>query len=153
MIKSVSGEDYATKVQEVKESVMGKDFDFPRLEHHLSVLKDIIRQALPEVKNVTSIRTVCTAVTSSNYRSTFTKVHKLLRLYMTVPITFATSDRAFSTLRRLFTCLLNVRKRRNNCALLHIHKDLVDSMHLVAIAKSFCLFNDERIRYFGSFKE
>ena len=39
-------------------------------------------------------------------------------------------------------------KRLNNCALLHIHKDLVDSIDLVAIAKGFTLLNDERGHYF-----
>ena len=63
-MKSANGEDCATEVQEVKESVVGKDFDFPRLDRHLSVLKDIILQALPEVKKVTSICMVCTAMKS-----------------------------------------------------------------------------------------
>ena len=103
--KSANGEDCTTEVQEVKESVMGKDFNLPQLEHHLSVLKDIVQQALPEVKKVTNICTVCTAMTSSNYWSTFKEVHKLLHLYMTVPITSATFEKAFSTLGRLFTNL------------------------------------------------
>lgn len=155
IIKSANGEDCTMELQEVKESFISKDFDFPRLERHLSVLTDIIKQALPEVKEVTSIRTVCSAMASSNnYKSTFSEVHRLLRLYLTVPLTSATSERAFSTLRRLLTYLRSsmTEKRLNNCALLHIHKDLVDSIDLVAIAKGFTSLNDERRHYFGSFK-
>ena len=43
-------------------------------------------------------------------------------------------------------------KRLNNCALLHIHKDLTDALDLVAIAQMFSSLNDERIHYFGSFQ-
>ena len=133
---------------------MGKDFDFPQLEQHLSVLKDIIQQAVPEVKKVTSISTICIAMTSSNYQSTFTEVHKLVHQYMTVPIKSATSERVTSTLRRLLTYLMSStsKTRLNNCVLLHTHKDLVDSMDLAAIARNFSSLNEERMHYFGSFK-
>ena len=154
IIKSANGENCTVELQEMKESVLGKDLDFPRLERHLSVLVDIIQQALPEVKKVTSIRTVCSAMKASSYRSTFSEVHKLLRLYLTTPMTSATSERAFSTMRRLLTYLRSsmTEKRLNNCALLHIHKDLTDALDLVAIAQMFSSLNDERIHYFGSFQ-
>ena len=91
---------------------------------------------------------------ASNYRSTFSEVHKLLHLYLTTPMTSATSERAFSTMRRLLTYLRSsmTEKRLNNCALLHIHKDLTDSLDLVAVAKTFLSLNDERMHYFGSFQ-
>ena len=43
-------------------------------------------------------------------------------------------------------------QRLNNCTKLHIHKDVVDKMELVPIAVDFAGANDERIRYFGSFR-
>ena len=105
----------------VSSSVFGKDLDFTKLNRQLAMLNDIIHQALPEVKKVTSIRTVCSAMASSNYRSTFNEIHKLLRLYLTVPITSATSERAFSTLRRILTYLRSsmTEKRLNNCSFAH----------------------------------
>ena len=42
-------------------------------------------------------------------------------------------------------------KRLNNCVLLHVHKELLDELDLVEIAKEFTLANDERTKYFGSF--
>jgi len=38
-----------------------------------------------------------------------------------------------------------IEKRLNNCVLLHVHKDLVDEINLVPIAKSFASLNSERI--------
>ena len=104
LIKSANGENYAEELKQVKESVFKADLDYDRLEKHLGVLVDVIHQALPEVKKVTSVRTICEAMKSPPYRTMLSEVHKLLRLYLTMPITSSTSERAFSTLRRLLTC-------------------------------------------------
>ena len=153
LIKSANGEHYAEDLKQVKQSVFKADLDYDRLEKHLGVLVDVIRQALPEVKKVTSVRTICEAMKSPPYRTMLSEVHKLLRLYLTVPITSSTSERAFSTLRRLLTYLRSsmTEQRLNNCMLLHIHKDLTDDLDLHEIAKEFISSNDERHRYFGNF--
>ena len=39
-------------------------------------------------------------------------------------------------------------KRLNNCFLLHVHKELTDSIN---VAVEFTNANDERTKYFGSF--
>ena len=70
-----------------------------------------------------------------------------------MPVTSATSERAFSTLQRLFTYLRSsMTERLNKCAMLHIHKDVVDEMELEPIAADFADANDECIWYFGSFR-
>ena len=83
IVKSANGEEFTEDLEKVSGSVFGKDFDIPRLKRHLAMLNDIIHQALPKVKRITSICTVCSAMFLSNYRSTFTEIHKLLRLYLT----------------------------------------------------------------------
>ena len=87
------------------------------------------------------------------YRSMLSEVHKLLQLYLTVPITSSTSERAFSTLRRLLTYLRATMTEQtlNNCMLLHVHKDLTDDLHLFEIAKDFIVAKEERSRHFGNF--
>ena len=42
-------------------------------------------------------------------------------------------------------------KRLNNCFLLHVHKELTDSINVTDVAVEFTNANDERTRYFGSF--
>ena len=42
-------------------------------------------------------------------------------------------------------------KRLNNCFLLHVHKELTDSINVTDNAVEFINANDERTRYFGSF--
>ena len=42
-------------------------------------------------------------------------------------------------------------KRLNNCLLLHVHKDLTDSLNMQDIATEFISVSDDRRKYFGSF--
>ena len=102
--------------------------------------------------NEKTIRTVCEAMATGAHWATFSEMDKLLRLYLSVPITSATSERAFLTLRRLLTYLRSTmtEKRLNNCCLLHIHKDVVDEMSLQPTATEFIMANDERRHYFGT---
>lgn len=74
--------------------------------HQLLLCAEVIKQALPMVKKVTSVHTLCEAMnTNSTYKSMLSEVHKSLRLYLTIPITSATSERTFSALRRVLTYL------------------------------------------------
>ena len=153
LLKSANGEDFDEDLQLVHESVYQADFDFAKLKSQLGVLVDVIREELPEVKKVTSIRTICEAMTRHAYQTMLSEVHKLLRLYLTVPITTATSERAFSTLRRLLTYLRSTmtEQRLNNCMLLHVHKSLTDDLNLIEIAKEFISAKEDRQRYFEHF--
>ena len=76
---------------------------------------------------------------SAVFKDMLPTIHLLLRLYLTLPVTLATSERTFSALRRLFTYLRSsmTEKRLNNCLLLHVHKELTDSLDLVAVASEF----------------
>ena len=118
------------------------------------MLVDIIKEACPDVKKVTSIQTVCDAMnTNKTYKSVLSEVHKLLRLYLTIPVTSSTAERTFSVLRRLLTYLRSImtEKRLNNCMLLHVHKDLTDKIDEIDVAKEFISVNNERKLFFGSF--
>ena len=57
----------------------------------------------------------------------FPTVHKLLQIFVTLPVTTAVSERSFSTLRRLKTYLRNTtcEDRLNGLALLNIHREIV----------------------------
>ena len=83
----------------------------------------------------------------------FCEVDKLVRLYFTIPITTATSERSFSALRRVKTYLRSTmtEERLNNVLLLHTHKDLAAELDLVKIAKIFILANSCRQNFFGTF--
>ena len=74
----------------------------------LSMLPDVIQTANKEygftVKKVTSLNTICEIFNACEFSNTMlNEVHRLLRIYYTIPLTSATSERTFSGLRHLKT--------------------------------------------------
>ena len=155
LIKAANGEDYQSSIKELEKSYYKDDVVISDLSRHLLLLQDVVRKGVPEVKKVTSIHTICEAMNSNDvFKEMLPTVHQLLRLYLTLPITSATSERTFSALRRLLTYLRSkmTEKRLNNCLLLHIHKDFTDVLDLLSVAKEFISVTDERQKYFGRFE-
>ena len=56
----------------------------------------------PRVAEVTTLQTICEVMNKNDiYKSLLSEVHKLLRLYLTVPVSSATNyGKDFSALRR-----------------------------------------------------
>ena len=82
------------------------------------------------------------------------EIHKVLKIYFTIPVTTATAERSFSTLRRLKTYLRSTmtQHRLNNLFMLYVHKDKAEELDLKCIAKEFCSVNKRRLNYFGKVK-
>ena len=55
---------FEEQLQTVRESCYSGDFNFNDLKRHLLLLVDIIKQGTPNVKEVTSIHTICEAMNS-----------------------------------------------------------------------------------------
>ena len=98
--------DFSEHLEELQRSCFGTDIDCGRLGHQLYHVYDAVKNTLPEVCQVTNIRTICEAFNKTPVTKTLLgEVHKLLRLYLTLPVASATSERTFSSLRRLKTYL------------------------------------------------
>ena len=104
-MKSANGDSCVQELSDMKESIFSTDVCMDKLENQLRIVVDVIRVERPEVKKVTSIRTICDAMAQHVNKDLLSEVHLLLRLYLTFPITSSTSERSFSALRRLFTYL------------------------------------------------
>ena len=68
LIKSANGEDFSQELKVVESSCYQSDLCFKKLEEHLGVLVDVIHQALPQVKKVTTVRTICEAMNKGPYK-------------------------------------------------------------------------------------
>ena len=91
-----------------------------------------------------NVRTVCDAMNANPVtKALLDEVHKLLRLYLSVPVTSATSERTFSALRRL-------KNYMRSCMLLHCHKPPTDTIESEEIAKSFVSINEQHF-FFGRY--
>ena len=65
-------------------------------------------------------------------------------------ITTSTSERAFSVLKRLLTYLRST-MTEITAFLMHVHKDITDTLDSNEIAKDFVTACNDRRKYFGSF--
>ena len=79
------------------------------------------------------------------------EVESLLKLVLVLPATNATSERGFSSLRRIKTYLNSTMKqeRLNGSMVMHIHKESVDKIKLVDVACEFVSRSDFRFSKFG----
>ena len=116
------------------------------------MLPDLIKElkstpSFMHLKNISSVSTIPEILSSSPLTlGVFSEVVKLVKIFMIIPITTATAERSFSSLRRLKTYLRSTMTqcRLNNILLLHCHKEMTDAIDLTAIAQDF-------IAYFGEF--
>ena len=131
--------------------------DIPKLKAQLSLLPDVLKTGNIDykmgIKKVTTINTVCQLFETCKFPKTMLEeVHKVLQLYLTIPLSSATAERAFSTLRRLKSYLRSTmtQKRLNHVVLLNTHKEQLDEICIHDIAKEFASRNERRIDYFGN---
>ena len=137
------------------------DLDLDRLKVHMTMLPDVVRtynDRQPENMQLKPITKVCliAEILQQNIstKSLLSELHKLLRLYFTIPMSNANSERSFSSLRRLKTYLRSTmsQKKLNHVAFLHVHKHLTRALDLKSICKTFSSTNDRRRAFFGTWK-
>ena len=82
------------------------------------------------------------------------QVLKLIRLVLVMPATNAISEIYFSAMRRIKTYLRSTmsQSRLNAMMVLHIHKDLTDSLNLKSIGNDFISKSDYRKTKFSVLK-
>ena len=125
-VNNVEGDDVTVPTNIVE--TYSKDIDMKKLGRQLPMFPDLISaykssQHL-KVFKVTTIRTICDMLRAVPMaREMFSEIDKLLRLYLTVPVTTATAERSFSALRRIKTYLRSTMsdERLNNIMLLHVY--------------------------------
>lgn len=81
------------------------------------------------------------------------EVGKFMELCLCLPVSVASSERSFSTLRRLKTWLRSTmaQKRLTHTALLHVHQDILDRLDIKPLMQIFVQHTTERKSTFGIF--
>jgi len=90
---------------------------------------------------------------SDSQRLLMQQVCNIVRLLLTLSATNATSERPFSTMRRLKMYLHSTKSqtRLNHVMILPIHKELISELDLHDIANQFVSGSEPRLRVFGNF--
>ena len=86
------------------EKLYAKDLDLKRLKRQMKMLPDLVRSCPDTAAEVTKVRTLASMLATEPLASSmFSEVDKLVRIYLTLPVTTATGERSFSALRRIKT--------------------------------------------------
>ncbi len=109
------------------------------------MITDMIKNAFQNhpIKSVTNVRTIAEGMSQSEM---FKR-----KLYFTFPVTTATAERSFSSLKKIKTFLRYsmTQSRLNNLFILYIHPTRTEDLDLSQIAKEFISVNTRRLNYFG----
>ena len=102
---------------------------------------------------VFDIRDYMTAMTQAQ-RDLLDQVVNIMKLILVMPATNSTSERSFSALRRVKTYLRSTmgQQRLNDLLLLHVHKEITDSLNLKEVVNNF-VNNGHRLQVFGKFSD
>ena len=102
---------------------------------------------------VFDIRDYIVAMTQAQ-KDLLDKVVNLMQLILVMPATDSTSERSFSVLRRVKTHLRSTmgQQRLNDLLLLHVHKEITDSLNLKEVINNF-VNSEHRLQIFGIFSE
>ena len=122
-------------------------------ERQLSVLPDLLNSCPDIASKVTRVCTLANMLAAAPLASSmFSAVDKLVRIYLTIPVTTATGERSLSAVRCIETYLRSTmsQQRVNNIMLLNVHKDLTDGLDLPTIARQFVDANERRRHFFGT---
>ena len=131
--------------------------DMDRLNIQLAMLPDGIRSAFEESSaqsQITYVRTIADALSQSVVvRTMLSEVDRLIKLYLTFPVSSATAERSFSSLRRIKTFLRSTmtQHRLNNLFMLYVHCKRTDKVDLRGVANEFISANTHRNNFFGKF--
>ena len=100
---------YFVRADELREVYAG-DIDFVALTRQLTNLQDVYDD---ERKPIKYIKTICEIFNNSPiYKRSFSEVHILLLIYLTIPVTTATCERTFSVLKGIKTYLISTMTQR-----------------------------------------
>ena len=104
VIKAANKVDFQSEFKKIGESCFKDDLDVSEWNTQQPTLHEIIKKASPDLRNVTSIPTICDVMDSNEvFREILPAVHKLHHLFLTIPLTPATAERAFSALKQVLT--------------------------------------------------
>ena len=151
LLKAATQKDFSREVEDVV-SLYKDDIDKAEPTTQLEILGATLKR---EEKSIVTIHELIQYLQSltSGQRSLLSQVCRVGRLLLVLPATNATSERSFSSLRRLKGYLRSTmsQPRLNHVMILNIYKELLDKLELRAVAKEFVGSNEHRLSVFGKF--
>ena len=153
LLKAANGEDYNDELEFIT-NFYGDDLDRATLKAQLVIFSTTMMERKCDRKYALSdIITYFKECTPAN-QTLLSEVCTLMRLLLVMPATNATSERSFSTLRRIKSYLRSTmsQERVNHLMILHVYREITDQLDVIKVANSFISGHEHRQNIFGSFK-
>ena len=153
LLKAANGKDYNDDLEFIT-NFYGDDLDCARLKAQLITLSTTMIEKKCGCKHALSdIISYFKECTPAN-QTLLAEVCTLMRLLLVMPATNATSERSFSTLRRIKSYLRSTmsQERVNHLMILHVYMEITDQLDVIKVANSFISGHEPRQNIFDSFK-
>ena len=161
LVKACQKEDITSELQQVC-SFYKDDFQLELLQAQLTTFGNEFQRAqrdsptshtASKTPTIFDIKDYFTTLTGAQ-RSLLSQVCSAVKLILVMPASNSTSERSFSTLRRVKTYLRSTmtQQRLNNIMVLNVHKEITDSIKPKDIANEFVGGSEHRLKIFGHFK-
>ena len=157
LIDAANGGDVPDIPEVIVQYFQGK-IDSARLRIQLLMLPDAVCTAFAgtaiKIKKVAQVRTIADTLNQSEFvKGVFCEVDKLLRAYLTFPVTSAAAETPFSSLRWIKTFLRSSMTQQclNNLFLLYVHTERTELLDLTSVARDFMSVNSHWLNYFGKY--
>jgi hypothetical protein len=139
-----------TSMESLKE-LYSSDLDFRRLQVQFQMLPSLSEKECNNMNEIITAVKMAIKTGGTVMERMLSEVITLLRIYLTLPVTTATSERSFSVLRRTKNYMRSTmtQPRLNSAMLCSIHKERLDALDIDVLATEFCKVNDRRRAYFG----
>jgi hypothetical protein len=127
-------------------------FNEEKLRIQLTQLVDLVESENISVRNANHLA-VALGAKDSTTRRLFSEVEKLLQLILCLPCSVASSERSFSTLRRVKTWLRSTmsQSRLTHLAIMAVHRNMLPDIDTKQLMASFVGKTAERTSIFGKF--
>ncbi|XP_066587629.1 zinc finger MYM-type protein 1-like [Prorops nasuta] len=127
------------------------DFDYNRLVSHRDMFLDIL-----EVKGIQckSISSVIEYLRKESFLASLVPEYvKLLKLFLTIPVTSCCAERFFSALKRLKSFLRSTmtHQRLDDLMILHVHHEIAECINVDALCNQFIGKSSARLNTFAQF--
>ena len=133
-------------------------YDFARLGNELTQLHLMLKMhnskcgSAEKIKEVTNMSTVAYLLNEEpSSKICLPTLNMLIKIYYTIPLSPASAERSFSTMRRLKTWLRSTSggNHLNNIMFANLHKQLLDEVNIEQIAATFISASEDSRHYFG----
>ena len=154
LLRAVSGENYDASLNDVIVH-FGDDINATSLTRQLQNLSDVMSDKQRSSCTSVSFLTRHLVGLGSIMNTLFSRVIILIKLFLLMPVTSASAERSFSSLRRLKTYLRSTmgQGRLNHVTILNTHTDILDELDLQIVAEEFVTAGENRRITFGHFAD